>query len=172
MVTIRKAELRDVPALFEMINFYAEQRIMLPWSLVELYEKVWEFTVAEEDNRVLGCGALKFYSAELAEVRSLCVVPGLKNRGLGRAVSERLLGEAEKHGLRTVFVLTLSPQFFDKLGFHEIPRERFPTKVWRDCVSCPKYFQCDEKAMVLDLEMRRTGKDAAALELAEATTKA
>lgn len=156
MVTIRKAVLSDVPELFKMINHYAKERVMLPRPMVELYENVWEFTVAEEDGRILGCGALKFYSDELAEVRSLCVAPGLSNRGLGCAISESLLDEAERYGLKTVFALTVVPAFFAKLGFAEVPRERFPTKVWRDCLQCPKYFQCDEKALVLDLATRAT----------------
>jgi amino-acid N-acetyltransferase len=167
LLTIRKAELRDVPALFQMISHYAAQRVVLPRTLVEIYENVWEFTVAERDGVVVGCGALKFYSAELAELRSLCVAPGGIHRGLGRALSEHLLDEAESHGLKTVFALTLAPDFFTKLGFREVPRERFPTKVWRDCLACPKYFQCDEKAMALDLDARRASKDEAALELAE-----
>jgi amino-acid N-acetyltransferase len=154
LLTIRKAELRDVPALFQMISHYAAERVMLPRPLVELYENVWEFTVAEEDGELLGCGALKFYSAELAEIRSLCVAPGIKKRGLGRALSEEILSEAERYGLKTVFALTIIPCFFGKLGFQEVPRERFPTKVWRDCLQCPKYFQCDERAMALDLATR------------------
>ena len=164
MLTIRKAELRDVPALFQMISHYAAQRIMLPRPLVELYENVWEFTVAEEDGQVLGCGALKFYSAELAEVRSLCVVPGVTSRGVGRALSQRILDEAVRFGLKSVFALTLANGFFEKLGFREVPRERFPTKVWRDCLQCPKYFQCDEKAVVLDLVSRTSAEQQAAEE--------
>lgn len=154
MLTIRKAELRDVPALFQMISHYAAERVMLPRPLVELYENIWEFTVAEEDGELLGCGALKFYSEELAEIRSLCVAPGIKKYGLGRALSEEILSEAERYGLKTVFALTVVPGFFGKLGFQEVSRERFPTKVWRDCLQCPKYFQCDERAMVLDLAVR------------------
>jgi amino-acid N-acetyltransferase len=171
LLTIRKAEMRDVPALFELINHYAAQRIVLPRALVELYENVWEFTVAERDGVIIGCGALKFYSAELAELRSLCIAPGVTNRGLGRMLSEHLLDEAERHGLRTIFALTLAPEFFAKLGFREVPRERFPTKVWRDCLACPKYFHCDEKALALDLDARRASKDEAALEPAEATAQ-
>ena len=172
MLTIRKAELRDVPALFQMINHYAAQRIVLPRALVELYENVWEFTVAEQQGVVVGCGALKFYNAELAELRSLCVAPAGTHRGLGRTLSEHVLDEAEGHGLKTVFALTLAPAFFTKLGFREVPRERFPTKVWRDCLACPKYFQCDEKAMALDLDARRASKDEAALEPAEVAAQA
>ncbi|MFB3922351.1 MAG: N-acetyltransferase [Terriglobia bacterium] len=167
MLTIRKAELRDVPTLFQMISHYAAQRIMLPRPLVELYENIWEFTVAEEDDQVVGCGALKFYSAELAELRSLCVAPGVTSRGVGRALSEKILDEAARYGLKTVFALTLATRFFEKLGFREVPRERFPTKVWRDCLQCPKYFQCDEKALVLELADRTSAEEQAAEESAK-----
>jgi amino-acid N-acetyltransferase len=50
---LRKAELRDVPALFKMIGHYATERILLPRTQTDLYEHVWEFTVAEENGRVL-----------------------------------------------------------------------------------------------------------------------
>ncbi len=168
MLTVRKAELRDVPALFRMISHYAAERVMLPRPRVELYENIWEFTVAEEDGELLGCGALKFYSAELAEIRSLCVAPGIRNRGLGRALSEEILSEAERYGLKTVFALTVVPGFFEKLGFREVPRERFPTKVWRDCLECPKYFQCDERVMALELATRTAFATEARLESASA----
>lgn len=152
--------------MFRLISHYAEMRVMLPRPLVEIYENIWEFTVAEEDGVILGCGALKLYSAELAEVRSLCVVPGASGRGLGRILTDQLLNEAERLGLKSVFALTVAPGFFEKMGFREVPRERFPTKVWRDCLQCPKYFQCDEKAMVLDLEARIARKVEPALALA------
>ena len=169
MPTIRKAELRDVATLYQLINHYAEQRVMLPRPVVELYENVWEFTVAEEDGVILGCGALKLYSGELAELRSLCVVPGVSGRGLGRLLTDHALDEAERLGLKTVFALTVAPGFFEKMGFREVPRERFPTKVWRDCLQCPKYFQCDEKAMVIDLGERAGTQSETALELSQAS---
>lgn len=154
MPTIRKAELRDVPALFRMINHYAGERLVLPRSLAELYENFWEFTLAEEEDRLLGCGALKFYSEEVAEIRSLCIEPGEKSRGVGRALTERLLDEAGRHGLRTVFALTLAPGFFEKCGFREAPRDSLPMKIWRDCIHCEKFFHCDEKTVAIDLTAR------------------
>ncbi len=149
---IRKAELRDVPVIFEMINHYAAEKIMLPRPLTDLYESVREFLVAgDEEAQVAGCGALKFYNAELAEIRSLCVAPGTQHRGMGRALTERLLLEAESYGLKTVFALTTTPEFFLKCGFRETARERFPMKVWRDCLRCDRYFHCSEKTVCLDL---------------------
>lgn len=160
MVNFRKAELKDVPALFEMINHYAAEGIMLRRTLTELYECVREFLVAEEGGQVVACGALKFYAADLAEIRSLCVAPGLGSRGLGRALTNRLLEEAEQLQLKTVFALTTSPEFFAKCGFREMARERFPMKIWRDCLRCEKYFRCSEKTMVVDLPLERAAETA------------
>ena len=154
-MNIRKAELRDAPALFDLINRFARQRVMLPRTLADLYENLWGFSVADEGGRVLGCGALKFYSQELAEIRSLCVEPGRESRGVGSALVEGLLDEAEGYKLNRVFALTLVPEFFRKCGFREAPREKFPMKIWRDCANCPKFDCCDEKAVALDLAARR-----------------
>jgi amino-acid N-acetyltransferase len=151
LLTIRKAELNDVPELHRLINHYAEERVLLPRTLNDLYENVWEFTVAEQNGRLLACGALKLYSRELAEIRSLCVDPSRQANGVGRALTERLIEEARRFGLRTVFALTIEPGFFAKLGFREAPRQRFPTKVWRDCLGCPLYSACNEKAVTLEL---------------------
>lgn len=158
--TIRNAELADVPAIFEMIQHYAAERIMLARPLTDLYESVREFLVAEDENgTVTGCGALKFYNAELAEVRSLCVAPGTQKRGNGRRITERLLAEAGRYGLKTVFALTTTPEFFLKCGFRETARERFPMKVWRDCLRCERYFHCHEKTVCLDLPVTSAEAD-------------
>ncbi len=167
LMTIRKAELQDVPVLAEMINHYARERILLPRSLPELYECVREFVVAEEDGVIVGCGALKFYNAELAEIRSLCVAPGVSHHGVGRAVVEDLIAEAEQRRLKTVFALTMAPAFFQKCGFRETIRERLPQKVWRDCLRCEKYFCCDEKAFVFDLVPRDRAEVEASAEASE-----
>jgi amino-acid N-acetyltransferase len=155
-LNVRKAELQDVPALFKLIRRYALKQVLLPRPLTSLYEDVWEFTVAEEDGKLLGCGALRFYNQELAEIRSLCVDERLKSKGVGRKLTEALLDEAERYGLKTVFALTVVPAFFDKLGFQKAPRERFPAKVYEDCLGCPKYSCCDEIAVSYELAWRRT----------------
>ncbi len=167
MLSIRKAEPQDVPAIHELVHHYAAKRVLLPRPLREIYEDVWEFTVAEDDGKVLGCGAIKLYSADLAEIRSLSVLPGLPGRGVGRALLESLLDEAEGLHLRTVFALTLVPGFFAKLGFREVLRDTLPMKVWRDCLQCEKYFSCDEKTLVLDLASRSLRPAGSSKEMAQ-----
>jgi amino-acid N-acetyltransferase len=153
-LNIRKAELRDVPALFKLINRYVIEKVLLPRPLTNLYEDIWEFTVAEEDGELLGCGALRFYSQELAEIRSLCVDAALKSKGVGRMLTEALMDEAGRYGVKTVFALTVVPAFFERLGFQRAPRERFPGKVYEDCLGCPKYTCCDEIAVSYELAWR------------------
>lgn len=150
-LVLRKARPRDVPALFKLIHQYAAEEVLLPRALPELYENVWEFTVAEIDGQLASCGALRVYSEDLAEVRSLCVDPQRQSAGLGRAVTNRLMHEAEELGLKRVFALTMVPDFFSKMGFYPVERGVLPQKVWRDCLQCEKYFRCDEVAMVFDL---------------------
>lgn len=151
MVNFRKATIRDVPMLLRLINYYAAQRLLLPRSESDLRENIGDFFVAADRGRVVACGALKLYDQEIAEIRSLCVEPGLKSSGLGRALTGRLLSEADRRGLKSVFALTVAPEFFYKCGFQEAPREKFPLKIWGDCVLCPKFFCCDEKTVAFDI---------------------
>jgi amino-acid N-acetyltransferase len=171
-LTIRKAKPNDVPEIHRLISHYASERILLPRTLIDLYENVWAFTVAEDEDegKLVGCGALKLYSQELAEIRSLCVDETLKSQGIGGEVAEELLNEAEAIGLKTVFALTVAPAFFEKLGFHQSPRERFPTKVWHDCLRCERYTCCDETAVALELAERPTKLKESAAEAAEVSS--
>lgn len=152
---IRKAELRDVPALFDLINRFARERVMLPRTIEDLYENIWSFTVAEDAGRVVGCGALKFYNQELAEIRSLCVELARENRGVGSALVESLLDEAESHRAKRLFALTLVPAFFRKCGFRETRREKFPLKISQDCARCELASVCAEKTVTLEIAARR-----------------
>ena len=154
MLTIRKARLSDVPEIYRLVNHYVGERILLPRKLTELYENVWEFTVAEDGGSVVGCGALQLYSQDLAEIRSLCVDTAKKSQGIGRMITEQLLDEAESLGVKSVLALTMAPEFFEKSGFREAPKERFPTKVWRDCLRCDRFSCCNEKALTLELAER------------------
>jgi amino-acid N-acetyltransferase len=87
---------------------------------------------------------------------------------VGRKLTEALMDEAERCGLKTVFALTVVPAFFEKLGFQKAPRERFPVKVYEDCLGCPKYSRCDEIAVSYELARRRTEEFEVAVEALDA----
>jgi amino-acid N-acetyltransferase len=146
-VLIRGALLRDVGALLRLINNYAAQGLMLPRTESELAENIRDFLVACCGEEVVGCGALHFYGPASAEIRSLAVHPDFKGAGVGRQLVEALEAEARRHGLRAIFAFTYVPGFFQKLGFTEVERGLLPSKVWKDCLRCPKFYCCDEIAV-------------------------
>src|ERR1700744_2618598 len=117
MPEIRKATLTDIPSLLKLINSYASNGIMLPRTEFEMAENIRDFTVAIEDGRVIGCGALHFYTLNSGEVRSLAVEPGEKTKGIGRRLVEELEREAKEHDLQALFAFTYVAGFFEKLGF-------------------------------------------------------
>ena len=72
---VRPAHPRDVPAIREMVEYYASRGILLAKATVTLYEDVQEFFVAEDGEQVIGCGALHVMWEDLAEVRTVAVRP-------------------------------------------------------------------------------------------------
>jgi amino-acid N-acetyltransferase len=146
-IEVRKALLSDVAPLLELINGYASQGIMLPRTEFELSENIRDFTVAVQGGSLLGCGALHFYGPHMGEIRSLAVNSERTNLGIGKRLVRALESEAVAHGLRSLFAFTYIPGFFGSLDFVEIERQQLPSKVWRDCLRCPKLQCCDEIAM-------------------------
>jgi len=146
--TVRKATLRDIPALLHLINGYAAQGIMLPRTEFELSENIRDFTVIQAGEQILACGALHFYTPFSGEVRSLAVDPSCKGRGIGRLMVESLENEAIHNDLHSIFAFTYVWDFFHKLGFRQVDRGLLPLKVWKDCLSCRKFDCCDEIAVV------------------------
>nr|WP_298052114.1 GNAT family N-acetyltransferase [uncultured Campylobacter sp.] len=106
----------------------------------------------KEAEILAGFASLKIFNADLAEVRSLIVAPQFRRRGIARAIVNELLGEAKFYGLRSVFTLTYQKEFFERLGFTEIPKDELPAqKIWADCIKCKKFPVCNEIALIYTL---------------------
>jgi len=149
MLLTRNAVLPDVDSIFAIIQPYADRDVLLPRSRPEISENVRDFVVAEEGNRIVGCGALHLYGMHLAEIRSIAVAPGSQRRGIGRALVGALLEESRKHRVGCVCLFTRTPEFFARLGFEIARREELPDKIYKDCARCPRLTCCDEIAMVM-----------------------
>lgn len=147
-VGLRPAREADVPALLALINGYADRNLLLRRSEESLRARLADFSVAEADGEVLGCGALSALGPGIGEVRSLAVRDGRAGRGLGHALVEHLLHAARGRGFRQVLALTRRVSFFAALGFEITDRRRFEDKLRTDCQSCPLNVCCDETAMV------------------------
>ena len=144
----RKARFDDIESIYGLVHIYAAQGEMLPRSRNTLYENLRDLVVAEADDGVIGVGALHIMWDRLAEVRMMAISPDHTRKGVGAEIVSRLLAEGDALGIEKVFTLTYKPDFFRKLGFIRISREELPQKVWKECIDCPKYPNCDEIAMI------------------------
>jgi amino-acid N-acetyltransferase len=153
-VIIRKAVTGDVAVIHSILKRYGEEGLLLPRSLSELYDHLRDFFILEDQGQeatILGIGALAVCWEDLAEIRSLAVVPERQGRHYGLRLVESCLEEAKSLGLRKVFTLTYVPGFFARLGFKEVDKSVLPHKVWAECLKCPKFPGCDEIAMLVEL---------------------
>lgn len=145
---IRKAKIKDIKQIQELIAVFAKQDTMLPRSLNELYENIRDFWVYENKGKLEGCAALHISWDDLAEVKSLAVAKNKQGKGIGRDLVLACLAEAEVMGSKKIFVLTYKPGFFKKLGFKRIKHEALPHKIWAECINCCKFPNCREIALL------------------------
>ena len=151
---IRKAVVQDIKAIHKILNHYADQDLLLPRSLSELYDHLRDYFVVENTDQkhlIHGVCGLGISWEDLAEIKSLAISEDHQTKNLGSQLVETCLEEARSLGLRKVFALTYIPDFFIKLGFREVEKSVLPNKVWADCLKCPKFPDCGEIAVLIDL---------------------
>lgn len=148
---IRGARLADTADIIDLVNGLAVDQVMLPRSPASVIENIRDFVVAEVGDHFGGCGALAVIWSDIAEIRSIAVAPEHRSLGLGRAMAEHLLAEAEELGVARVMAFTYVPEFFERLGFRVVDHAALPHKVFNDCLNCPKFHCCDETAVLKEL---------------------
>lgn len=117
---IRPARTSDIKAIRKIIDTYSLQRRLLSKETVMLYEDVQEFFVAEDNNEVIGCGALHVLWEDLGEVRTVAVNENYRGQKIGHQIMNAIIDRAKNLGLKRLFCLTFETEFFGKHGFKEI----------------------------------------------------
>lgn len=151
---IRKATIKDIKVIHALLSDYGDKGVLLSRPLSQLYDHVRDFFVYEipETKAIAGCGALQFCWEDLAEIRSLAVYKEHQGREIGSRLVQAAISEAKDYGIKKLFTLTYKPMFFKQFHFNVIVRSELPLKIWSDCISCVKFPDCDETAMMLALE--------------------
>jgi len=148
---LRKATLKDITYIYDLILPFAEQNLMLLRSLNEICEHIRDFAVYIKSDEILGCCSLQIYTGGLAEIKSLAVKKEHQGKGIGSELVKYNTEEASKLEVSKVFALTYSQEFFSKLGFMVIDKDKLPQKIWRECIKCSKLTDCDEIAMIKEI---------------------
>jgi len=146
---IRKAGLKDVKSIHQLLDNYSQKGELLARPLSKLYDHLRDFfVIVDEDDNVTGCCALQFCWENLAEIRSLAVSEGHQGNRAGSMLVEAALSEAESFRMESVFTLTYRPEFFERFGFAVTDRSELPLKIWADCILCVNFPDCNETAMI------------------------
>ncbi len=81
-----------------------------------------------EDNKLVGCGALKFLEKNHGEFKSIRVADEFKKRGVGERIINHLIEEAKKLKISKLSIETGAGEFFlparklfSKFGFKKCP---------------------------------------------------
>lgn len=174
MINLKRAKPSDVKAMQMLVLPQVEAGVILARSDDEVASNIRSYVLAtkcnkkdtqadrqsseqistqnEQNDELIGFGALHIISPDLAEIRSLIVSPKHQKMGIGSQIVNELIKEARELGLKKVFALTYAQGFFESLGFKMIQKNELPAqKIWSDCVKCKHFPICDEKALMLYL---------------------
>ena len=65
-----------------------------------------------EENKLVGCGALKFLEANHGEFKSIRVADDFRKKGYGKKIIYHLISESKEIGIKKLSVETVSGNFF------------------------------------------------------------
>ena len=147
-LAVEPARLEHVPGIFGLLSVYSDLGVLLPRPESDIYHALRDFYVVENQGRVIACGALLIYTADLGEVRSLAVDPEFMKMGLGQQLVDTIESDARSLGLSKLMALTYVVPFFEQLGFGIVDMGELPEKVWGACINCHKFQNCDEIAVL------------------------
>ena len=138
------AKTRHAQGILQLMTSFSDEEILLPRSLNEIFSQIPQFFVIEHDSQVIGCASIEIFSQELGEVRSLAVDPKYQGNDLGKKLLDAIETYGRELGLSKMMALTYVEQFFHRYGYKTVEMSTLPEKVWRVCVKCPNFHNCDE----------------------------
>jgi amino-acid N-acetyltransferase len=148
-IELRQPTKNDVSQIYDLLAFYAKEKLLLPLTKPDITERLSSFLAAFDGQKVAGCASVRDFGDNLFEIRSLAVSPAYAGHGIGTNLVRALILKIEtKPGVR-IFALTYRAAFFEQMGFKSVYKELFPQKIWSDCSKCPKQADCDEEALIL-----------------------
>jgi amino-acid N-acetyltransferase len=161
---VRNAGFTDAEGIYALIKAYPRE--LLPRPLSDIVQNIDRFLVCEEKGAIVGTVAWSILpeighaSSPSVEVKSLAVKQSLRRHGVGSLLVTSAIERIAVLKPAQIIVLTFTPPFFRKMGFHEVPKASLMHKLYMGCINCAKYdspFTCPEVAMAMDLRTPAAG---------------
>lgn len=124
---IRVANHNDIPDILRITDELVEKGILIYRSYQDIEKCISEYVLYEVDNTIHGCGALKGYSDNSAEIYSIAVDSSYSSKGVGKKIISYLVNKALKEKFNKLFLLTTqTTDWFIDRGFVEAQIEDLP----------------------------------------------
>jgi len=148
-IVYKKPTLLDIDAMQELVRPEVENGIILYRSNDEIAQNIRSYVIAKDKEKIVGFCALHIFSKQLAEIRSITIDKQYRGLGIGKHLVDFLVEEGKKLCVKSIFALTYEREFFLKIGFNEIDKEKLPEqKIWADCIKCKHFPICNEIAFI------------------------
>ena len=128
MNTLRWTETRPDPdafaALFETTGWNESYQATVA-DLAVVLEHSWKVISAYDGDRLVGVGRAVSDGCLHAILYDIIVHPACRRRGIGSAITERLLAACRDAGIRDIqlFAANGKASFYERHGFHRRPEE-------------------------------------------------
>ena len=120
---IRQADRSDIVRIQDLIK--ANPKTIVPRRSQEFDELLSTFWVAEKDSQIVGCVCLEVYSPKICEIRTLIVDDKHRHCGIGKALMDEAVKEAQKQKIPQIMVITSDPDYFARINFGPDLNEKF-----------------------------------------------
>ncbi len=155
---IRPADFSDAEEIFALIKSYPDE--LIPRAMGDIVQCIDRFIVCSDCDRIIGTASWKILPEVGApndatiEIQSVAVDKRYKGKGIGKKLIDAVLTRISPMHPAQIIVLTFTPEFFRKIGFHEISKTQIMHKIYTGCINCTKYdnpFTCPEVAMAMNI---------------------
>ncbi len=151
-IEYKKPTLSDIPQMQLLVAPEIESGIILARTDDEIATNIRSYTLAMDEDKLIGFCALHIHSPNLAEIRSMIIDSDYRGQNIGSELVSKVCQEGQLLGLNEVLALTYQQHFFERLGFVEIPKESIPEhKIWADCIKCKHFPVCNEVSLIKTL---------------------
>jgi len=118
-ITLRQGSQADWAAVAALLQ---ANKLPLDGAQAHLHN----YLLALSNGEVVGCAGAEVYG-DIALLRSVAVAPGLHKQGIGKLLLDRLIHEARRRQIRTLYLLTVTaPEYFAQAGFKRMKMDDAP----------------------------------------------
>ena len=127
--SVRPMKPTDISEVLRLMQPLVEEGILIPRTEDDLVTRQADYVVYEIDGVVHACGALHDFGGGQGEIAAIATNPVYSHLSMGRKILSFLVERAAKLGWTRVFVLTTRTlDWFEQLGFVEVPLDSLPEK--------------------------------------------